>query len=139
MPVLRTPSEFNAFADSPKPLAEKMAVFSRRMREAPPQQAKAAAVRAVFLVKNADFTSQLQPLVVAGDVKPEALEVLSLNLYDRPLDLLLPVWAVIRDRPGHPLHEAAADGLEFHLKDKAAASGPQLAQVIKEYLSPAPR
>src|SRR5262245_16230869 len=37
MPVLRTTSEFNAYADSPKPLAEKIAVFSRMMREAPPQ------------------------------------------------------------------------------------------------------
>jgi hypothetical protein len=135
----RTTSELNAFADSPRPVADKMSVFARMMREAPPEQAKAAAVRAIFIVKNSDFTAQLQPLIVAGDVKPEALEVLGLNLYDRPLDLLLPAWALIRDRPGHPLHDAAADGLEFHLRDKAAASGTQLTQVIKEYLTPAPR
>ena len=67
------------------------------------------------------------------------MEVLSLNLYDRPLDVLLPIWAAIRERPGHPLHSAAADGLEFHLKEKVAASGPQLAQVIEEYLTPSLR
>lgn len=136
LPLPRTIPELNAFTDGPQSLEEKMSVFTRMMREAPPGQAKAAAVRAVFVVKNADFVTRLQPLILAGDLKPEAMEVLGLNLYDRPLDVLLPVWAAIRTRPEHPLYNAAVDGLEFHLKEKAAASGPQLAQVIKEYLNP---
>ncbi|HEX2746401.1 MAG TPA: hypothetical protein VHM91_00270, partial [Verrucomicrobiales bacterium] len=132
--IPRTNSELNTFADSPRPLGEKISVLYKMMRDGPPEQAKAAAIRAIFIVKNADFVSQLRPLIVAGEVKPEALEVLSLNLYDRPLDLLLPTWALIRDRPGHPLHEAAADGLAFHLKEKAGLGSSQLAQVIQEYL-----
>ncbi|HWB03397.1 MAG TPA: hypothetical protein VG796_10255 [Verrucomicrobiales bacterium] len=139
LPLPRTTSELNAFTDGPQSLEEKMSVFTRMMREAPPEQAKAAAVRAVFVVKNADFAARLQPLILAADLKPEAMEVLGLNLYDRPLDVLLPVWAAIRTRPEHPLYHAAVDGLEFHLKEKATASGPQLARVIKEYLHPAQR
>ena len=137
--IPRTNSELNAFADSPRPLGEKISVLYKMMQESPPEQAKAAAIRAIFVVKNADFVSQLRPLIVAGNVKPEALEVLSLNLYDRPLDLLLPAWALIRDRPNHPLHEAAVDGLAFHLKEKAGLGSSQLAQVIQEYLHPARR
>ena len=72
--------ELNQLADGPLPLSSKMEVLAKLMMTGPPEQAKAAAVRSVFIVKNADYTSHLQPLLVAGDVKREALEVLSLNL-----------------------------------------------------------
>ncbi len=133
-PSPRTIKDLNTFADSPKPLADKMVVLTRMMREDTPDRAKAAAVRAVYLVKNGDFKEHLLPLILAGDLKQEAMDVLGLNLYDRPLDVLLPSWALIRDRPGHPLQAAAADGLEFHLKEKAA--GGDLTQVIRDYLKP---
>ena len=112
-----------------------MRVFTEMMQNGTPDQAKTAAVRAIFVVKNKDYATQLQPIVLQGKVKPEALEVLALNLYERPLDVLLPAWAQILEQPNHPLAAAAADGLEFHLKEKATARGPALAQAIKECLT----
>lgn len=137
-PIPRTTKELNQLADSALPLSTRMAVLAKLMMEAPPEQAKAAAIRSVFIVRNVDYTSQLQPLLVAGEVKPEALEVLSLNLYDRPLEMQLPALAAIRDRAGHPLREMATDALVFHLKDKGNASGEALARGVKDYLSPPP-
>jgi hypothetical protein len=134
-PLPHTTAELNALADGPLPVPDKMRLLAALMRSGTPEQAKAAAMRAVFIVKNADFVAQLQPLVVQGGLKPEAMDVLALNLYDRPLNLLLPVWGQILENPGHPLASAAADGLEFHLKEKASARGAVLAQAIKDCLN----
>ena len=128
--------ELNQLADGPLPLSSKMEVLAKLMMTGPPEQAKAAAVRSVFIVKNADYTSHLQPLLVAGDVKREALEVLSLNLYDRPLEIQLPTLAAMRGRTGHPLEPMAADALVFHLKKKGNTTGGTLDQNIKDYLTP---
>lgn len=128
--------DLNQMADGPFPLPARMAVLSKLMMDAPPDLAKAAAVRSVFVVRNADYASQLQPLLVAGEMKREALDVLSLNLYDRPLEIQLPALAAIRDRAGHPLHAMASDALVFHLKDKGHASGETLAQNVRAYLTP---
>lgn len=136
MPAIpRNTGELNTFADGPLPLPDKMRVFAELMQNGTPEQAQASAMRAIFVVKNQDFAAHLQPLIVQGKVKPEAMDVMALNLYDRPLHLLLPAWAQILEQPHHPLAAAAADGLEFHLKEKAAARGPALAQAIRECLS----
>lgn len=132
--VPRTIQELNQLADSPLPLPDRIAILTKVMKEAPPEQAKAAAVRSVFVVKNTDYNTYLEPLLLSGEVKPEALEVLSLNLYDRPLEVQLPLLAAIRSRTGHPLREMATDALKFHLKDGANANGEALAQVVKDYL-----
>lgn len=135
-PAPKNNKELNELADGPLPLSTKMAVLGDLMRKAPPEQAKAAAVRSVFIVRNADYVTQLQPLLVSGEIKREALEVLSLNLYDRPLEIQLPALAAMRNRVGHPLEQVVADALVFHLKDKGTATGDSLAQNIKDYLTP---
>jgi hypothetical protein len=113
-----------------------MKVLGAMMREASGADAAAAAQRAIFIVKNADYREHLQPLLLEGNVKPEALEVLGLNAYDRPLDILLPLWAEIRQRGGHPLQAAAADGLEFHLGEMSTKEGDGLAEAIRGKLQP---
>jgi hypothetical protein len=133
-PLPKTMAELNAFSDGPLPLPDKIQTLTVLMRTGTAEQARAAAIRAIFIVRNADFTTHLQPLVVQGGLKPEAMEVLALNLYDRPLDVLLPAWAQIVEQPNHPMASAATDGLEFHLKEKASARGPALALAIKECL-----
>ena len=131
-----TRAELNQLADGPLDLRGKMKVLGSMMREATGAEAAAAAQRAIFVVKNADYREHLQPLLLEGNLKPEALEVLGLNAYDRPLDILLPLWAEIRQRPGHPLQAAAADGLEFHLGEMAGKEGDGLAEAIRGKLQP---
>lgn len=131
-----TRAELNQLADGPLDLRGKMKVLGSMMREASGAEAAAAAQRAIFVVKNADYREHLQPLLLEGNVKPEALEVLGLNAYDRPLDILLPLWAEIRQRSGHPLQAAAADGLEFHLGEMAGKEADGLAEAIRGKLQP---
>lgn len=131
-----TRAELNQLADGPLDLRGKMKVLGSMMREASGAEAAAAAQRAIFIVKNADYREHLQPLVLEGNLKPEALEVLGLNVYDRPLDILLPLWAEIRQRSEHPLRAAAADGLEFHLGEMAGREGDGLAEAIRGKLEP---
>ena len=131
-----TRAELNQLADGPLDLRGKMKVLGAMMREASGADAAAAAQRAIFIVKNADYREHLQPLLLEGNVKPEALEVLGLNAYDRPLDILLPLWAEIRQRGGHPLQAAAADGLEFHLGEMSTKEGDGLAEAIRGKLQP---
>jgi hypothetical protein len=131
-----TRSELNQLADGPMDLAGKMKVLGVMMRESAGPDAAAAAQRAIYIVKHRDYREHLQPLLISGDIKPEALEVLSLNAYDRPLDILLPLWSEIRQRSGHPLQAAAADGLEFHLGEASAMEGDGLAEAIRGKLQP---
>ncbi len=134
-PLPATTQALNELADSAEPLDRKMEALTTVMTSGSSDMARAAAVRSLYLVRNSDFTARLQPLILAGKIKPEAMEVLSLNLYDRPLDQFLPTLAMILDRPAHPLREMAADGLAFHLKNKAAATGPALALAVQQYLT----
>ena len=136
-PLPRTVAELNATADGPLPLADKMQLLAAMMRDGSSADARAAAVRAVFIVRNPDFAVHLQPLVLEAAVRREAMDVLALNVYDRPLEVLLPLWAAIAERPAHPLHDAARDGLAFHLGSAADASGPALADAIRRRLDPA--
>ena len=135
VPLLRTPQELNQLADGSKPLEEKIGALVGVMTSGEPELARAAAVRAVFVVKNKDFRALLEPVILGNRIRPEAMEVLSLNMYDRPLDVRLPLWARIAETSGHPLESAAIDGLEFHLREKSSSRGPALAQAIKECLS----
>ena len=126
-------------ADGPLPLPDKIQRLAAMMRDGSPADARAAAVRAVFIVKNPDFTAHLQPLLLDSAIRREAMDVLALNAYDRPLEVLLPLWAAIAERPEHPLHDAARDGLAFHLGPAAEATGPALADAIRRRLGPPPR
>ena len=126
--------ELNQLADGPLPLHEKVRMLTGLMSSGPPDIARAAAVRAVFVVKNADYTAILGPVLQENRIRPEAMEVLALNLYDRPLDVRLSLWARLAELPQHPLAQEAVDGLEFHLREKSSLRGPSLAQAIKECL-----
>lgn len=138
--VPKTVAELNEFADGDLPLPEKMEVLGKLMKEASPAIAREAAVRSLFIVRNPDYVSQLRPLILANSIKPEAMDVLGLNLYDRPMDMMLNTWALIREQPEHPLFAAASDGLTFHLGDKAGAPASQMTQVIHDHMHrpPAP-
>ena len=133
----KTAAELNALADGPLPLANKMDILSRLMHHGTPAEAKAAAVRSVFIVKNGQYKETLLPLLLDSSLKPEAMIVLGMNLHERPLEVMLPSWIALRDQPNHPLHEEAADAVRFHLKEKADLTGPALADAVKEYLTPA--
>lgn len=133
----KTAAELNALADGPLPLVSKIEVLSRLMHQGAPAEAKAAAVRSVFIVKNAQYKETLLPLLLDSSLKPEAMIVLGMNLHERPLEVLLPSWIALRDQPNHPLHEEAMDAVRFHLKEKADLTGPALADAVKEYLTPA--
>lgn len=133
----KTAAELNALADGPLPLVSKMEVLSRLMHQGAPAEAKAAAVRSVFIVKNAQYKEALLPLLLDSTLKPEAMIVLGMNLHERPLEVLLPSWIALRDQPNHPLHEEAMDAVRFHLKDKADLTGSALADAVKECLTPA--
>jgi hypothetical protein len=129
--------ELNALADGTLPLTQKMELLGRMMRGSNQEQAKAAAMRSVFIVKNAAYRECLQPLLLDATLNAAALTVLALNLHERPLDVMLPCWIAIRDQPGHPLHDEASDVLEFYLKNDAAKSGAELAHALQRYLTPA--
>lgn len=133
----KTTTELNALADGPLPLANKMDILGKLMRQGTPAEAKAAAVRSVFIVKNGQYKESLLPLLLDSSLKPEAMIVLGMNLHERPLEVLLPSWIALRDQPNHPLHEEAMDAVRFHLKEKADLTGPALAEALKEYLTPA--
>ena len=137
IPLPKTAAELNALADGPLPLSNKMEVLSRLMRQGTPADAKAAAVRSVFIVKNGQYKETLLPLLLDSSLKPEAMIVLGMNLHERPLEVMIPSWIALRDQPNHPLHEEAMDAVRFHLKEKADLTGPALAEALKEYLTPA--
>jgi hypothetical protein len=137
LPVPKTAAELNALADGPLPLASKIEVLSKLMHHGTPAEAKAVAVRSVFIVKNGQYKETLLPLLLDSSLKPEAMIVLGMNLHERPLEVMIPSWIALRDQPNHPLHEEASDAVRFHLKEKADLTGPALAEAAREYLTPA--
>ena len=66
--------------------------------------------------------------------KLTTMQVLGLNLHDRPVEQTLPLFASIVNTPGHPLRAEAVDTLRFHLHEKADATGAALAQNIEAWL-----
>jgi len=108
------------------------------MRRPDSKMAAAAAARAVAIVGNSQHASHLRALLTDAGIRPEAMEVLTLNLYSRPMDVMLPAWAAIVESPGHPKAVEAAETLEFYLKEKSAGRGEALQKAVRQYLSGEP-
>ena len=87
------------------------------------------------ITPSAQFQKSLVPVIMDAGCPPELLDVLLLNLYERPLDQRLAAWAGIVRSPSHPAKEMALEGLRFHLGDAANATDSELDKAISKHLA----